>query len=310
MSEPPLLEFSGLDKAFGAIRALKGVSFTVPKGSLTILAGADGAGKSTLFRILVGRVRADRGKVLWRGSELGKDFGPVTSCAGYMPERFSLYTDLSVNENLDFFAAIHNVPKARRDDLKHRLLKKTGMLPFSGRRAGALSGGMKQKLALSAILLSSPELIILDEPTTGVDPLSRMEFFAIIEELKAEGKTILLSTPTLDEAEHGDRVVFLRRGRVIGEGEIAALRREFPARLWKIVPQDNPLEVLDRLSADPRLSSRLYLRGQSLRYLEEEGAPPPGFPGCRQEQVPPTLEDIYLAKERLSPAEEDHAFRH
>ena len=300
-ADAPLLAIEGIGKSFGALRALDRVSLTAARGSLTILAGADGAGKSTLFRILVGLTRSDQGTVRLRGEAMKRDFTPITSITGYMPERFSLYPDLTVAENLDFFADVHRVARGRRDELKHRLLAQTGMLPFTKRRAGALSGGMKQKLALSCILLASPELIILDEPTTGVDPLSRMEFFAIVEELKAEGRTILMSTPYLDEAERGDRIVFLKEGRVIGGGAIADLRADFPATLWKVTPPRNPLEFQQRIAADPRLAGSVYLRGQSLRFQGEKGsATAPLFPDCRVEPVTPTLEDIYLLMERDS----------
>ena len=178
--------------------------------------------------MLVGLVKKDSGAILLNGEDIGDDYSRITSICGYMPEKFSLYTDLSVEENMDFFAAIQQVPPARREELKKRLLEKTGMEPFRKRRAGALSGGMKQKLALSTILLSSPQLIILDEPTTGVDPLSRIEFFAIIEALKNEGQTIVMSTPYLDEAEKGDHIVFIKNGRVMLQDSLAALRAVFP----------------------------------------------------------------------------------
>ena len=167
--------------------------------------------------MLVGLVKKDSGAISQR-RDIGDDYATVNAVCGYMPEKFSLYTDLTVEENMNFFADIQQVPPRRRDELKQRLLEKTGMARFSRRRAGALSGGMKQKLALSAILLSSPELIILDEPTTGVDPLSRIEFFAIIEDLKREGRTIVLSTPYLDEAEKGDFVVLIKNGQGAAPG--------------------------------------------------------------------------------------------
>ena len=222
-----------------------------------------------------------------------------------MPERFSLYTDLSVEENLNFFADIHQVPRRRREEMKNRLLAKTGMLPFKGRKAGALSGGMKQKLSLSSILLAFPDILILDEPTTGVDPLSRIEFFNIIEELKAEGKTIVMATPYLDEAEKGDEVIFIRDGKVLREGSIASLKAGFPAKLFRILPEGNILEIMQSLQRNPALKDDVYVRGRFIKYLQREGR---DFP----EQIPvreiceetPSLEDVYLYYERMGHASE------
>jgi len=227
-----MLQVSGLSKSYGENKAVQNITFSVPRASLLILAGADGAGKSTLLKMILGLIKKDSGDIFIQNQKVVKDFTNVTTITGYMPERFSLYTDLSVEENMNFFADIQQVPRKRRENLKHRLLEKTGMLAFKNRRAGALSGGMKQKLALSTILLSSPELIILDEPTTGVDPLSRIEFFKIIEDLKKEGKTIVISTPYLDEAEKGDDIVFLKNGQSLRQGSIRSLKENFPARYF------------------------------------------------------------------------------
>ncbi len=295
----PLLRVENLHKAYAAVPALTGVSFTVNPASMTIVAGADGAGKSTLFKILVGLSRRDNGEVFLAGEAIGRRVERMTSITGYMPERFSLYPDLSVEENLDFFAAVHGVARSRQEELKKRLLAKTGMLAFRSRRARDLSGGMKQKLALSAILLASPQLIILDEPTTGVDPLSRLEFFAILEELKAEGRTILVATPYLDEAEKGDRVVFLKAGRVLLEAGIAELRASFPARLFRVRPAGSPLDALEALQRDPELARNVYLRGRWLKVLQEEGRDLLArIPAEEVAEERPSLEDIYIYHER------------
>lgn len=298
-----MLRVHELSKSFGPIRAVDGVSFALKPGTLTILAGADGAGKSTILRMILGLVRKDGGEIDLDGEPVGKDFDRITRIAGYMPERFSLYTDLSVEENLNFYSDIHQVPRLRREDLKHRLLQKTGMLPFKNRRAGALSGGMKQKLALSTILLAFPEVIILDEPTTGVDPLSRIEFFNIIEELRKEGKTIIIATPYLDEAEKGDEVIFIKDGKVLHQGSITALKQTFPAKLFRILPEGNIFEVMQSLQANPKIKDDVYVRGRYIKYLQRAGSP-------LLEQIPardireesPTLEDIYLFYERSSRA--------
>ncbi len=294
-----MVRFQEISKAFGAIRAVDRVSLEIAPAAITILAGADGVGKSTLFKMLVGLVKKDSGAILLNGAEVGDDYSRVTSVCGYMPEKFSLYADLSVEENMDFFAAVQQVPEPRRRELKQRLLERTGMAPFRRRRAGALSGGMKQKLALSTILLSSPQLIILDEPTTGVDPLSRIEFFAIIEELKREGRTIVMSTPYLDEAEKGDHIVLLRGGRVLRQDSIAGLRRAFPARMFRILPRGNVFAAMQGIAADPELAGRAYLRGKFIRCLQE-GAENPGarIPHLEMVEERPTLEDMYIYYER------------
>jgi ABC-2 type transport system ATP-binding protein len=234
---------------------------------------------------------------------VGKNFHRITRITGYMPERFSLYTDLSVDENLNFYSDIHQVPWRRREELKHRLLEKTGMLAFKERRAGALSGGMKQKLALSTILLAFPEIIILDEPTTGVDPLSRIEFFNIIEELKAERKTVILATPYLDEAEKGDEIIFIKDGKILRKGSIKTIKETFPARLFRILPEGNTLQVMKRLQEDKSLIGDVYVRGRFIRYMQRgTRARLEKIPVREIHEVSPTLEDIYLYYERSSRA--------
>lgn len=294
-----MIRLERLTKTFGGLRAVDEVSFRVPAGSITVLVGADGAGKSTLFKMLVGLVKRDAGKIFLGDKDVGSDLSCLTSITGYMPERFSLYLDLSVEENLNFFADIHGVPRPRREALKSKLLETTGMSPFRRRRAGALSGGMKQKLALSAILLASPDLILLDEPTTGVDPLSRIEFFRIIQGLKAEGKTILMATPYLAEAEKGDFIVFLKKGRVLTSDSIARLKKTFPARVFRLEPRLPVFEAWKRLPDEEGIRQNVYMQGASLRCLELPGRDIRRLiPHTKAEEEPPTLEDIYIYYER------------
>jgi ABC-2 type transport system ATP-binding protein len=288
-----------LSKSFGFIRAVDMVSFSVKPGTITILAGADGAGKSTILKMILGLVRKDGGEIYLDEKPVGKNFDRITEITGYMPERFSLYTDLSVEENLNFFADIRQVPHKQRDRLKQQLLEKTGMLPFKNRRTGALSGGMKQKLALFAILIAVPEIIVLDEPTTGVDPLSRIEFFNIIEELKAEGKTIIMATPYLDEAEKGDVVIFIKNGKILKKGEIKLLKKKFPARLFRILPEGNILEIIQKLQANPKIKDDVYVRGRYIKFLQKEGSLPlEEIPAREIREETPSLEDIYIYYER------------
>ncbi|MCP5051916.1 MAG: ABC transporter ATP-binding protein [bacterium] len=299
-----MIKLEGLSKSFGTIEALREVSFEIPASKITIIAGADGAGKSTLFKMMVGLIKKDGGGIVLRGENIGGDFEKIRGVTGYMPERFSLYPDLSVEENMNFFADIHKIPRRQREERKQSLLEKTGMMPFKKRRAGALSGGMKQKLALSTILLSAPELIILDEPTTGVDPLSRIEFFNIIEQLKEEGKTIVISTPYLDEAEQGDYIVFLKDGKVIGNDSISRIKKEFPARLFRILPKGNIFELMETLKQDEGLRDNVYLRGKYIKYLQTgESGLIDSIPHISVAEEEPRLEDIYIYYERLATGE-------
>jgi len=294
-----MLAVKNIFKAFDSIRAVDGVSFSAKRGKITIIAGADGAGKSTIFKIILGLIKKDRGEIFIDDSPINGNFSRVTDITGYMPERFSLYTDLTVEENMDFFADIQRVETGRKKELKNRLLERTGMLPFRKRRAGALSGGMKQKLALSTILLSSPEVLILDEPTTGVDPLSRIEFFKIMDDLKKEGKTIVMATPYLDEAEKGDFIVFIRKGKNIKQGGIREIKDNFPEKMFRILPAGNIFETLKELNSKKEVRAHFYIRGRYIKCLFSGDS---GFlAGIKAKEIreeKPSLEDIYLYYER------------
>lgn len=201
-------------KDYGKVKALQDVSFSVQRGELFGLIGPDGAGKTTLFRIMTTLVRPDSGKVLVGGNDSVKDYRTIRCRVGYMPGRFSLYPDLTVGENLDFFATVfHTTVHANYGQIKEIYDQ---LAPFEKRRAGALSGGMKQKLALCCALVHSPEVLFLDEPTTGVDPVSREEFWQMLHRLKAAGITIIVSTPFMDEARQCDRIAFIDNGRIRG----------------------------------------------------------------------------------------------
>lgn len=294
-----MIRLDNISKSFGTVDALKGISVNFPQSKITIIAGADGAGKSTLFRIILGLEKTDSGKIYIKDEEIRKDYSRITSISGFMPERFSLYTDLTVEENLNFFADINNVPFKRRESLKNRLLENTGMINFRNRKAGALSGGMKQKLSLSSILLSSPDLIILDEPTTGVDPLSRIEFFLIIKMLKDEGKTILISTPYLDEAENGDHIVFLKDGEVIKKGDIRELKRDVPFRLWRILPEENIFELVEKLKGKNGPGESFFIKGKYLNFIgRQKSGLLDKIDAQEITEQKPALEDIYMYYEK------------
>ncbi len=298
-----MIKVLNLSKSFKDISAVNDISFEIPVNSITTIAGADGSGKSTIFKMLMGLIKRDAGSIYLKNEDIGSDFNQITRLTGYMPERFSLYPDLSVEENLNFYADIHQVPRSRREKLKQRLLETTGMIQFKNRRARDLSGGMKQKLALSTILLSAPELVLLDEPTTGVDPLSRIEFFNIIHDLKQEGKTIFISTPYLDEAERSDHIIFLKKGEIIKKGPLQIIRKQFPAKLFSILPRGNIYEIMERLNRYEDLKNAVYIRGKYIKYIQFSRKNHLNlFPSISIKEEPPKLEDIFLFYERQSKA--------
>lgn len=208
------IEIKNISKSYGKIKALNDVSFEVKKGELFGLIGPDGAGKTTLFRLLTTLINPDAGSATVDGLDIIKDYRAIRTRVGYMLGRFSLYPDLSVEENLQFFAAIFGVTVAQSYHLIEPIYKQ--IEPFKTRRAGKLSGGMKQKLALSCALIHCPSVLFLDEPTTGVDAVSRSEFWDMLSNLKKQGITILVSTPYMDEASRCDRIALMNEGRILG----------------------------------------------------------------------------------------------
>lgn len=207
------IEIKELIKNYGDVKAVKGVSFEVKKGEMFGLVGPDGAGKTTIIRTLCGLLEPDSGSAAVLGLDIVKHKKEVQNRIGYLSQKFSLYGDLTIDENIEFFADIHNVSgyKERRNEM----LEFTRLTPFRKRLADQLSGGMKQKLALACSLIHKPDLIFLDEPTTGVDPVSRRDFWKILSNLLKEGITIVMSTPYLDEAERCNRVALMDKGVII-----------------------------------------------------------------------------------------------
>jgi ABC-2 type transport system ATP-binding protein len=219
----PALAARALVRRFGAVTALDGLSFEVARGELYGLVGPDGAGKTTAIRALAGLVRLDGGEAQVLGEVPGG--AAVRERVGLMPQQYSLYRDLTVAENLRFFARLYVLPRATFRERAERLLAITRLAPFVDRRADALSGGMYKKLALACALLHEPEALLLDEPTNGVDPVSRRELWALLHEFVHAGMTVLVSTPYMDEAERCHRVGLVHRGRLLLEGEPGALTR-------------------------------------------------------------------------------------
>ncbi|MFN0174406.1 MAG: ABC transporter ATP-binding protein [Saprospiraceae bacterium] len=237
-----------ISKSYGPVPAVQDISFSVSKGEIFGLIGPDGAGKTTLFRILTTVLLPDSGKASVTGLDCVKDYKQIRKIIGYMPGRFSLYQDLTVEENLSFFAAVFGTSIQANYDLVAPIYSQ--IEPFKNRRAGALSGGMKQKLALCCALIHKPEVLFLDEPGTGVDPVSRQEFWEMLASLKAYGITMLVSTPNMDEAELCDRVALLQSGQLLTIDTPQGITEGFNSRLFAVRSDDMYQLIKDLRSMD------------------------------------------------------------
>jgi ABC-2 type transport system ATP-binding protein len=231
-----MIALEQISKRYGAIHAIRDLSLTVERGEMFGLIGPDGAGKTTTIRTICGLQRPDGGSVRVLGLDPIRDHRAITSSVGYLSQQFSLYGDLSIDENIAFFAEIHGL----RDyaAARNRLLELTGLERFRKRLAQQLSGGMKQKLALACTLVHEPALILLDEPTTGVDPVSRREFWKLLAEFLSRGVTVVMATPYLDEAERCSRVALLHEGRLLALDRPDALRMQLPGKLAEVIARD------------------------------------------------------------------------
>ncbi|MEX2660847.1 MAG: ABC transporter ATP-binding protein [Vicinamibacterales bacterium] len=254
------LEFTRVTKTYGAVKALAGASFAVARGEMFGIIGPDGAGKTTAIRLACGLLRADSGEVRVMGHDPVREHGRITGAVGYLSQRFSLYGDLTIDENVAFFAEIHGVRDYRA--AREQLLDMTQLTPFRSRRADRLSGGMKQKLALACTLVHEPEMLLLDEPTTGVDPVARREFWKLLSEFLSRGLTVVMATPYLDEAERCTRVLLLHEGAVLAIDAPAALQGAFTGRLFEVITAtDRP--PLDALLAAPGVSDAQGFGGRA-----------------------------------------------
>jgi ABC-2 type transport system ATP-binding protein len=303
MSDPAAVAFAAVEKRYGATTALEQVSFEVQRGEMFGLIGPDGAGKTTAIRLMCGLLHADAGEVRVLGADPVREHTRLTGAVGYLSQRFSLYGDLTVDENVAFFAEIHGVTgyHARRD----QLLEMTQLTPFRRRLADRLSGGMKQKLALACTLVHEPDLILLDEPTTGVDPVSRREFWKLLSQFLSQGITILMSTPYLDEAERCTRVALLHEGRLLAVDEPARLRDLMPGRMVEMLAGSAPglLDIVRRMPGvddaqvfGERVHVRLHDTGEDA--MQQFIAALRGTPLERAavRAVPPSLEDVFIAR--------------
>ena len=299
----PAVDVVGLTRKFAGVTALADISFSVADGELFGLVGPDGAGKTTLLRILAGVLRPTSGEATVLGVPISKAPEAAKPQLAYMAQRFGLYEDLTVQENLDFYADLFGVPRRARPAREERLFRFSGLAPFKNRLAGALSGGMKQKLGLSCALIHQPRLLLLDEPTFGVDPISRRDLWLILHEMVADGITIVVSTAYMDEAERADRVALLHEGALLDldspsaltaglQGRLVALESDAPrgaraALRAAGIHADLFGETIHAECADPAEEARI------LAILDRAGVEQASIRPLR-----PSLEDVFMQRAR------------
>ncbi len=304
MTDGPAVEARGLVRRFGGKAALQDVSFDVGPGELYGVIGPDGAGKTTLFRILVTLLLPDAGAARVLGRDVVKSLRDLRTRIGYMPGRFALYPDLSVAENLAFFAALFDTTvAAARETIAPIWVQ---LEPFAARRAGALSGGMKQKLALCCALVHKPEILFLDEPTTGVDAVSRKEFWDLLARMRDGGLPIVVSTPYMDEAIRCDRVSLMQDGRLLVTDRPAEIGRAYPRPLFA-VRGSNVLGLLGALRGFPHAAA-VWPFGEALHYTDDRKDAAPeqiareldahvqsaGLTGVTMSPIAATIEDAFM----------------
>lgn len=273
------------------VKALDNISFEVEKGSLFGLIGPDGAGKTTLFRILTSLLLFDTGRAWVDGFDVITGYKEIRKRIGYMPGRFSLYTDLTVQENLNFFASIFETTIEENYDLIKGIYAQ--IEPFKNRRAGKLSGGMKQKLALSCALIHRPSVLFLDEPTTGVDAVSRKEFWDMLQALKNEGITILVSTPYMDEANLCDKVALIQAGRILGINTPQHITQSFAKTIYRV--KNGNMHALLQEARHWDFTEQVYPFGEYHHVVIREGSPEPQFPaGIDAGKIHPGIEDVFI----------------
>ena len=292
-----IIEINNLSKSYGKTKALDNVSFNVERGELFGLIGPDGAGKTTLFRLLTTLLTPNEGSATVDGRDIVKDYLNIRSAVGYMPGRFSLYPDLTVEENLEFFAALFGVTVKESYDLIAPIYRQ--IEPFRKRRAGKLSGGMKQKLALSCALIHRPNVLFLDEPTTGVDAVSRREFWDMLSQLKTQGITILVSTPYMDEVSRCDRIALCNEGHILGVNTPQNFVHDFNEMLYGIRAKDM-FRLLQRARSIEGVAA-CYPFGEYHHLIANDNFNPSIFTSqlsdiegleiCTQE---PSIEDVFI----------------
>jgi ABC-2 type transport system ATP-binding protein len=290
-------------KRFGDFTAVDRVSLEVPKGEIFGFLGPNGAGKSTTIRMLCGLLTPTSGRARVNGFDVATQPEQIRASIGYMSQRFSLYDDLTVEENIDFFSGIYGVPKARRPERKDYVLGMAGLAARRGDMTRTLAGGWKQRLALGCAILHDPSILFLDEPTSGVDPIARAAFWDLIRDLSSTGHTVFVSTHYMDEAEYCHRLALMYRGRVIALGEPRELKRELRARTLLRLDTDDPLETMRALENQPGLSD-IAVFGGGLHVTADTPARAETIRARlaarniavrRLEPIEPSMEDVFVA---------------
>ncbi|MGC1375248.1 MAG: ABC transporter ATP-binding protein [Anaerolineales bacterium] len=310
-----MIEAKNLSKSFGHVHAVNDLSLHIPAGEIYGLVGPDGAGKTTMLRLLVGALTPDSGQASVCGYDIDKQIDQVRANIGYLSQRFSFYEDLTVLENIRFFAEVRGLKSDKWLPRCMEILDFVGLAAFKDRRAGQLSGGMKQKLGLASALVTRPKVLLLDEPTTGVDPVTRQDFWQLLirlvatplaNEREADGEvSVIISTPYMDEAARCNRVGFMQKGRLIAEGTPGELRATLDGRIVEV--RGGPLRLLKELAAqeggveDVRaFGDRLHLRveaNQAETVIQnlKKSIPAGGGALTDARSVPPVLEDVFIA---------------
>ena len=294
----PSINIQNLSKSYGDTRAVQHLSLQVEKGELFGLIGPDGAGKTTVFRMLTTLLLPDEGTATIEGWDIVRDYKQIRQHVGYMPGRFSLYQDLTVQENLQFFATVFGTTIEQNYPLIKDIYEQ--IKPFCNRRAGKLSGGMKQKLALCCALIHKPKVLFLDEPTTGVDVVSRKEFWQMLAKLKEQGISILVSTPYMDEASLCDRIALIQSGKVLSTSTPQQIIAQYPTTLYA-VKAPNLYALLQHLRQKPEIDS-CYPFGEYLHLTLKEATNPhqfeqqltQTFPEVEWKSITPTIEDSFI----------------
>jgi ABC-2 type transport system ATP-binding protein len=298
------IELTHVSRRFGSIPAVDDVSLNVFEGEIFVLVGPDGAGKTTLIRLMCAALEAESGDMCIDGVDVVREPARVQAGIGYMPQRFSLYPDLTVIENLRFYGAIFGLPRAAFAARANELLTEFSLDEFSSRRADELSGGMKQKLALACALIHSPSTILLDEPTAGVDPVSRRAFWRILDRINQRGTTIFVSTPYMDEAERATRVAFIAQGSIVTCGTPSEIKDSLAGEVVEVECGDRGLAR--RVLRDDASVRSIEVFGESLHALVDSAAQSipsmqerldsAGIRDAAIRKIPASLEDAFVAR--------------
>ena len=295
------IEIQQVSKSYGEVQAVREVSFSVAENEIFGLIGPDGAGKTTIIRMIVSLLKADQGAILFQGKKVEENSSFVRSSIGYMPQRFSLYQDLTVEENLKFFGDLFKIKRSIQKKRMHKLYEFSKLEPFKKRRAGNLSGGMKQKLALSCMLMHEPQVIVLDEPTFGVDPVSRTEFWDILKELAKSGTTVLVTTAYMDEADLCDEVGLIFEGKLLAVAAPHKLIDMFKDPLY-FLESNEPHKITEKI-ASTSLSDAVHIFGGGVHITDNGNwgesevkkiLQIAGIDAEKLHKIQPTLEDLFL----------------